>query len=391
MSALLLQNGTVFDGTGLDPVSNADVLIEDNKIAGVGPSGSLDVPEGAQIVNTAGKFVMPGMFNNHSHLGWDGKRDLEKQGKEDSDSVTTAVVIMNMGRSLEAGVTSVRDLGMNNAGFIALDVKERGLVTSPRLFIAGKAICMTGGHTWWCCQEADGPTGVRQAVREQVKKGATVIKMMASGRHPEFTQEELDAAGHEAHELGVKITAHATIPQAVDKVLNAGYDCIEHGAAFNEEQIERMLEAGTFVVTTLSPGYLQAKHGLELGLGWTEEQVQARRERLKNPERALLTGKAGRAGVPLAFGTDAGSPAVPHNNIADEFKYLVEVGVVDSVKDVLLMATRNSAQLNGVEDSLGTLEVGKLADLVVIDGDPTENVDDIRNVEQVYLDGQRVI
>jgi imidazolonepropionase-like amidohydrolase len=314
---------------------------------------------------------------------------LEKQSREDSDSVTTAVVVMNMGRLLEAGVTSVRDLGMNNAGFIALDIKKRGLATNPRLFIAGKAICMTGGHTWWCCQEADGPVGVRQAVREQVKKGAKVIKMMSIGHHPEFTLEELKAAGEEGHQLGVKITAHVTIPKAIDNVLHAGYDCIEHGGPFTEEQIERMIEAGTFVVTTLSPGYLQAENGLELG--WTEEQVENRRERLKNPVRAIRTGEAGRAGVTVAFGTDAGSLAVPYNNIADEFKYLLAVGVVDTVKDVLLMATRNSAQLNGVEDTLGTLEVGKLADVIVIDGSPMEDVADIREVEQVYLGGERVI
>jgi imidazolonepropionase-like amidohydrolase len=120
-------------------------------------------------------------------------------------------------------------------------------------------------------------------------------------------------------------------------------------------------------------------------------QVQARRERVKNPIRAVRTGEAGRAGVKLAFGTDAGSPAVPHHNIADEFKLLLRVGVVDSVRDILLMATRNSAELNGVADTLGTLEVGKLADVVVIDGNPIENVDDIANVEMVFVDGQRLI
>ena len=294
-----------------------------------------------------------------------------------------------MRRSLEAGLTGVRDLGMNDAGFIALDLQRRGLALGPRLYISGKAICMTGGHTWWCCREADGPDGVRQAVREQVRGGAVVIKMMASERRPQFTFEELKAAAEETHSLGCKITAHATLPVAIDNVLNAGYDCIEHGGPFSDEQIERMLEAGTMVVTTLSPGFLQAEHGLKYGM--TPENVAARRERLKNPVNAILTGKAGRAGVKLAFGTDAGSPAVPHNNIADEFRLLVEVGVVDSVKDVLLMATRNSAELNGVADTLGTLEPGKLADVILINGNPLENVHDIRNVEQVFIDGQRLL
>jgi imidazolonepropionase-like amidohydrolase len=278
---------------------------------------------------------------------------------------------------------------MNDAGFIARDLQRRDLAIGPRLYITGRAICMTGGHTWWCCREADGPAGVRQAIREQVKGGAVAIKMMASGRWPQFSLEELQAAADEAHSTGIKITAHATIPQAIDNVLDAGFDCIEHGGAFSDEQIERMVKAGTFVVPTLSPGFLQAERGMDYGMSLA--QVQARRERIKNPIRAVRTGEAGRAGVTLAFGTDAGSPAVPHHNIADEFKLLLRVGVVDSVKDILIMATQNSAELNGVADSLGTLEVGKLADLVVIDGNPIENVDDIANVEQVFLGGEHLI
>jgi imidazolonepropionase-like amidohydrolase len=389
MSTILFKNGTVFDGTGTDPQANTSLLIEDDKIKAVGPADQMDVPPDAEVVDVTGKFVMPGMFNNHSHLGWDGARDLEVQSTEDTDAVTAGVVVMNMRRSLEAGLTNVRDLGMNEAGFLAKDFQERGLAVGPRLYLAGKAICTTGGHTWWCCREADSPYGVRQAVREQFKRGAVLIKIMASGRHPEFTVEELKAAADEVHNFDRKITAHATIPQAVDNVLDAGFDCIEHGADFSDEQIERMLENDVFVVTTLSPGYLQAEHGMKYGM--TEAQVMARRERLKNPTRALRTGEAGRAGVTLAFGTDAGSPAVPHNNIADEFRLLLEVGVVDSMKDALLMATRNSAELNDVLDTLGTLEPGKLADVVVIDGDPMADPMDMANVERVYLGGERMV
>jgi imidazolonepropionase-like amidohydrolase len=389
MAEILIKNGTLFDGTGTDPRPNVSILIKDEKIDGIGPADALDISSGAQIVDVAGKFVMPGMFNNHAHLGWDGARDLELQGKHDPDYVTAAIVIMNMQRSLRAGLTGVRDLGMNDAGFIAADLQRRDLAIGPRLYITGRAICITGGHTWWCCREADGPAGVRQAIREQVKGGAVAIKMMASGRSPEFSLEELRAAADEAHSSGIKITAHATIPQAIDNVLDAGFDCIEHGGAFSDEQIERMVEAGTFVVPTLSPGFLQAERGLDYGMSLA--QVQARRERIKNPIRAVRTGEAGRAGVTLAFGTDAGSPAVPHHNIADEFKLLLRVGLVDSVKDILIMATRNSAELNGVADILGTLEVGKLADVVVIDGNPIENVDDIAAVEQVFVGGERLI
>lgn len=389
MGITLLRNGTLFDGTGSDAKPGHSLLIEEDKITAVGPTDAVSAPEGATVVELDGKFVMPGMFNNHAHLGWDGARDLELQGKTDTDVVTTGVVIMNLRRSLEAGLTGVRDLGMNNAAFIAVEMKKRGLAVSPRLYICGKAICITGGHTWWACREADGADGVRQAVREQIKMGASWIKLMASERTPQFTVEELRAATEEAHSHNVKITAHATMPQAIDNVLEAGLDCIEHGGPFSDEQIERVKEAGMYVVPTLSPGFLQAEHGMKYGM--TQEEVNRRRERLKDPVNARLTGKAGRAGVPLAFGTDAGSPAVPHNDIVDECKLLLKVGVVDSPMDVLLMLTRNSAQLHGVIDTLGTLEAGKLADVVVIDGNPLEEMGDIANVEQVYLDGERVI
>jgi imidazolonepropionase-like amidohydrolase len=389
MASVVLKNATVFDGTGSDPKPNLSVLIEGNQIAGVGPLESLAVTPETEVVELAGKFVMPGMFNNHAHLGWDGYRDLKLQGMQDSDATTTAVVVMNMRRSLQAGLTGVRDLGMNNAGFIAKDVQSRGFAIGPRLYICGKAICMTGGHTWWCCHEADGPDEMRRAVRAQLRGGAAVIKIMASERHPQFTVTELTAAAEEAHTAGIKITAHATIPKAIDNVLDAGFDCIEHGGPFTEEQIDRLLEGDVTVVPTLSPSFLQAERGLEFGMSLAD--VEARRQRVKNPVNAHLTGKAGRAGVPLAFGTDAGSPAVPHHDIVDEAQLLLRVGVVDSVKDVLLMATRNSARLNGVDDQLGTLEPGKLADVVVLRSDPFVDAAAIGRVDQLYLDGKRLI
>ena len=150
-------------------------------------------------------------------------------------------------------------------------MQARKLAIGPRLDICGKALCQTGGHTWWACREADGVDGVRQAVREQIKGGADWIKLMASERHTQYTVAELRTAVEEAHAVGVKVTAHATIPKAIDNVLDAGLDCIEHGGPFSDEQIERMLKTGTFVVpypvARLQPGRTRARVRHDAGTG----------------------------------------------------------------------------------------------------------------------------
>lgn len=388
MNQVLLHNGTVFEGTGRDAKPNTSILILGNEIGAIGPSDSMEPPEGTEVIDVGGRFIMPGMFNNHVHLGWTNDRHIRVQSMEDPDFVTAAVVIRNMQIALEAGLTSVRDLGMNDAGYIALDLQRRRLATGPRLHIAGRSISITGGHCWWCSQEADGPDAVRQAVREQLKGGADVIKIMANGSAPEFTVDELKAAADEAHARNCKITAHATIPKAIDKVLEAGFDCIEHGGPFTEQQIERMVEDGVFVVPTLSTGYVEPDPGLLSGM--SPEEIRARRERLRDPVVPQSLRKARRAGVPLCLGNDAGG-AVPFSNVVDEIRLLVELGVVEESADALLVATHNGARLNGVSETLGTLEVGKLADVVVVDGDPLTNIRDVANIDQVFLDGRRVV
>jgi imidazolonepropionase-like amidohydrolase len=278
---------------------------------------------------------------------------------------------------------------MNNSGFDAKQALASGMVKGPRLQIVGRAIMCTGGHTWWCGREADGPDGVRAAVREQVKGGADVIKVMASERTPQYSSAELAALADETHLHGKKITTHATIPAAIRNVVNAGFDSVEHGGPADDDVLATMAERGIMVIPTLSPFILQTQDGPSRGM--PPHVVAARHERFeKNPPGKPLV-KMREAGIKFAFGTDAGSPCVEHDKIVPEMENLLGFNVVTSPLDVLRMLTINSAELRGDTDRLGTVEAGKLADIVVIDGDPFADISAMRNVVHVFVDGEHLV
>jgi len=390
MSRTILRGATIVDGAGAAPLENGVLVIENDKIQAIGKADQLDVDlANAEVVDVTGKTIIPGLFNCHAHLAWDGKEDIQIQSIYDSVPIAAFKVAMNMRRSLEAGVTTVRDLGVHTSGLHAKEAADKGIVTSPRLIVSGQAIAMTGGHTWWCAREADGVDSVRQAVREQIKGGAQVIKVMASGSKPEYTMAELEAMADEAHRAGVRITAHATFAEAIARVVDAGFDSVEHGGTMDDATIAKMAKQGTFVVTTFCPVTLQARHGEAFGL--SPAFVERRRRQMNNTARYASITKASAAGVKICMGTDAGSPLVPHNEVAAELELLIEYGICKDALETITCATGNAALLCGVEKEWGTLQEGLLADIVVIDGQPLENISDLRNVETVFLGGERVI
>ena len=395
MSQLLLRGGTVVDvQTGHQ--NRADVLLEGNRITAIGNPEDFGSENGATRVDVSGKTILPGFSNNHIHLGWSGmgwdggpQGILKDQALLDSDGINGIKAVANLRKSVSVGLTSLRDLGMNDSQFDAKEALARGMVKGPRLFIAGQALMCTGGHTWWCGREADGPTGVREAVREQVKRGADHIKVMASERTPQYTLDELRAAADEAHTLGVLITTHATIPDAIRNVVDAGFDSVEHGGPADDDVLERMAAENIMVTPTLSPGVLQTERGPARGM--PEAMAQARRERMeKNPPGAALK-KMREAGIKFAFGTDAGSPCVPHDEIMGEMQALLKYGVVETPLDIIQMLTINGAELRHVDDEVGTVEAGKLADLVVVDGDPVADVTALGNVVHVFVGGEQLV
>jgi imidazolonepropionase-like amidohydrolase len=381
----ILKGGVLVDGTGRDPVPDAVVVIEGDRIVLVGSRAETSVDESsAQVIDVTGKTILPGFFNCHAHLAWDGVHDLREQSLNDSPAIAAYKSAMNMRRSLEAGVTTVRDLGVKRNNIYAKEALQKGIVTGPRLLITGEAIAMTGGHTWWCCREVDGIDGMRQAVREQIKAGADLIKIM-----PDLTLPELEAGVDEAHRAGKRITAHATFDKEVDRVVKAGVDSVEHGGSMSDETIEMMVNRGVFLVTTFSPVFLQAEHGHEVGM--SEAAIQRRRDQLNDRSSVEGIVKAARAGVKVALGTDAGSPAVPHNEIATELSLLVKFGVCRSTMEALMCATLRAAELTGLDDKLGTLEEGKLADIVVVGGDPLAGIEVVRDVDLVFKGGKLLV
>jgi len=395
MTQIRLSGGSVFDvrkGT----TERADILIDGNRIAQIGRADDFGAGHGAETIDVTGKTILPGFSNNHIHLGWSGNGwdggptgILKDQALYDSDGFNGIKAVASMRKSVRVGLTALRDLGMNNSQFDAKEALRRGMIKGPRLFIAGKAIMCTGGHTWWCGHEADGVSGIRAAVREQIKLGADHIKIMASERHPQYTVEELRAAADETHLHGKKITTHATIPQAIRNVVDAGFDSVEHGGPADDDVLAMMAERGIVVVPTLSPGVLQTERGPERGM--PEAMAAARRDRMAaNPPGAALK-KMRQAGIMFAFGTDAGSPCVPHQEIMGEMQALLKYDVVESPLDVIQMLTLNSAILRGDEADLGTIEQGKLADLVVISGDLLNDIAALGNVAHVFVGGEQLV
>ncbi|MGA8208154.1 MAG: amidohydrolase family protein [Candidatus Dormiibacterota bacterium] len=380
-------NGTVVDAVG-EKLVRSDFAVEGDRIVEIGES--VATGEGDNVVDVTDKYLLPGFFNCHAHLGWDAKGigdpGLQKQA-EDPEELGSWRAAMNVRRSLAAGVTTVRDLGMNSTGPYAKRAIDEGLSPYLRLHIVGRALSMTGGHTWWCCREADGVDDCRKAVREQAKLGATWIKIMASHTLPQFTTEELGAIVDEAHQGGLRVTAHATFDRAIRRVVEAGVDSVEHGGSVSPETIEMMLEKGVWVVTTFSPIILQAEHGLEHGM--SEADVKRRRDSMTDPTRFAGNKACAEAGVPIAFGTDAGSPLVPHDQVAPELQFMIQVGVCRDNWDALRSLTVRPARLLGLESDLGTLENGKMADVVVLNSDPSKAVSAVADIDRVFVKGRQ--
>lgn len=382
--------GRIFTGLPGGVIEDGFVSIERGKVAAVGSRPELGSGgESAVIIDVPGATVLPGMFNNHAHLGWDGANELAMQALEDEPEISAFKCAANMLRALSAGITTVRDLGMRKSNLFAKQASEQGVFQGPKLLVCGEAIVQTGGHTYWCCREASGADEMRRAVREQVRAGADLIKIMASHDRLEFTDEELDAVIDETHRNGLPITAHATWDECIRRVADHGVDTIEHGGTMSDDTIELLLAKGIYITTTFAPVLMQAEFGEEWGL--PEWQIEHRRRQRDNHATYDGLVRAAKAGVPITFGTDAGSIAVPHDVVAPELKFMVELGVCSDNADALVSITSRSAAMNRLQDERGTLREGLAADVVVVDGNPIEGLDALEHVRAVFVDGRQVV
>lgn len=392
----VFTNTTVIDGTG--DAFDGYVAVDGKAISVVGRGALRDPPAGHDVVDLAGMTLLPGFFDCHVHLRSDGLADPRAQVLSDTDALCALRSARNARRTIEAGITTIRDCGSTN--FVDISVRkavEQGLFPGPRMVLSGKIICMTGGHGWNVGHQADGPDGVRKAAREQLRAGADNVKMIATGGiltpgteigSAQLTLDELRAGVEEAKKAGAISAAHAHGATGIKNAVRAGIDSIEHGYFLDEEGIELMLESGTYLVATSAAVRNVAARGVEDGL-----LPDVHRKACEAVDMHVASfGKAFRAGVKLAMGTDSGVPFTRHGRNLEELAHLVEMGL--SPMEAIEVSTLGSARLLRLDDRLGSIEEGKVADLVVFDGNPLSDItllQEAGRIKWVIKDGDAVV
>jgi len=398
---IVVRAARMFDGRGERVVSPGVVVVAGGRIVAAGPNAA--VPASAEVIDLGDATLLPGFMDAHTHLSGEASDDwkqdeLDALKKSASEQALDASVYA--ARTLLAGFTTVRDLGSGDFIDVGLRNAARGgKILGPRMLVAVRGISATGGHcdptvgyrpdvfdrrSGIAAAVADGPDAVRAAVRLNIKDGADVIKVCATGgvlslnddvRSPQLTQGELDALVDEAHARGRKAAAHAHGAEGAKRAVRAGIDSVEHGSFLDEEALDMMKQRGTFLVPTLMAGE-GLREKLEKG-SYLPPQVEAK-ARAALASRDQMFRRAVQKQVRIAFGTDAGVFA--HGRNAEEFRHMVRLGMTPAA--ALRSATSVVAELLGLSDRLGTLEAGKLADLIAVPGDPLQ---DIRQTERVFF------
>lgn len=385
------KNFTLIDGTGKEPVENSYMVVEGEKIVevGVGEYGG----EFDEAIDLAGKYVMPGLINAHVHVTMEPKGD--QSGPLASDAVIAMRSARNAKMHLDMGTTFLRDVGgTNNIDLDLRDAINSKLVEGAQFLASAKVVTMTGGHGWSLGREADGADEVRKAVREQLRAGADLIKLMATGGvmtkgvepgSPQLGEEELRAGIQEAHKVGAKTATHAQGNTGIKNALRAGIDSVEHAFYLDEEAIDLMLKNGTWLVPTLAAVHLIVVNGKT---GAMPEYVVKKAEGAVTDHLDSIT-RAYKAGVKIACGTDSGTPFNYHGSLPIEMVLLKKIGM-DNL-EILTCATKSSAECVGIEDRYGTIEAGKFADFLVLKENPVENLETVFDIEDVYKLGSKVI
>jgi imidazolonepropionase-like amidohydrolase len=389
---MILYNARLIDGTGR-VWQRAAIHIADDRITTVTDAEPDSTDEPA--LNLGGKTVVPGFINCHVHLCLDGSPDPITAWASRSLTENVLIAGKQAEATVKAGITTVRDLGGIDG--VDLGLKKTindGIINGPRMLVSGRVLCMTGGHGHVIGREVDGPDEARKGAREQLKAGADVIKVMATGGvmtpgvepgSPQLTFEELRAAIEEAEKAGKLTATHAQGTTGIKNAVRAGIGSIEHGFFLDTEAIDMMLERGTFFVPTLAALYHIIEGGLESGIPSyvVEKAARASDAQLDSFRRAR------EAGVRVAAGNDGGTPFNTADNLSSELERMVDAGV--SPADALETAHKTAAELLGLSGQIGTVEPGKLADLVVLDADPLADISAVRQVLMVFKDGQRVV
>lgn len=404
----VIVSARIFDEKRTEPSQPATIVIEGDRIEKVAPAGAqVSIEDGTTVIDAAGRILLPGLIDSHVHIVGDPEPDRLRQMKELVPHAAIRATV-NARETLLAGFTAARDAGANHHLAIALKLAiNENLVPGPRLKVAGKGLSITGGHgdfqNGWPPElrhsaryVVDSPDEARRAAREQLRDGADHIKLhatggvMSEGDVPTargLTLEEMRAAIEEAENVGKKSMAHAQGSLGIKSAILAGISSIEHGFYLTDEITELMLERDVFLVPTLAAVHHIVTRGAEAGI--PQYAVQKARE----AQEAHLESfdRARKAGVKIAMGTDAATPFNYHGQNALELQLMVEAGM--SPTEALISATARGAELMGWAETLGQIEEGFWADLILVDGDPTSDISllcDRANVVTVIKAGEVV-
>ena len=389
-----LVGGKLVDGTGRPPIEDAVVLIKGDRIRSVGQADAITIPPAAEMIDVTGKTVIPGLINCHTHLCLDGSPDPIAALKQRSVTENVLFGAKHAEAALRAGITTVRDLG----GWQGIDLGLKkaindGLIPGPRMLVSGQVLCMTGGQGHSMGREVDGPDEARKGAREQLKAGADIIKVMATGGimtpgvdpgSAQLTFEELRAAVEEAQKAGKLTATHAQGTAGIKNAIRAGIGSIEHGFFLDSEAIDMMLERQIFFVPTLSAVCEVIDKGPGFGIPafMIEKAQRASDAHLDSFRRAR------EAGLRIAAGNDGGTPFNRADNLASELERMVAAGM--SPVEALVTAHSAAAELLRLAEQIGSVEPRKLADLVVLDADPQADISAVRQVHMVIKAGQVV-
>ena len=382
----ILENCRIIKGTGED-LAAGYVTVEGKRLSEVGQGRPRNKARGDKVIDLKGRTVLPGIIDCHVHLSMAGDASPMQSVPPDADPTAILKMAYNAYRTLLAGITTVRDCGaQNHLNILLRDAIAAGLAPGPRILACGSPICMTGGHGWPFSIEADGEGEVRKAVRAQLKAGVDVVKLMATGGvmtlgvEPgvtQFTYEELLAGVEEAHKAGRRVASHVQGAEGLHNALRAGIDTIEHGVFINEEAITMFFEKGAFLVPTLSAPHHILAGGIKSGI---PAAIIKKTEGIAGTHFDSAK-KAYRAHLPMAMGTDAGTPFNMHGENLKELELMHGIGM--TTMEVIVAATSRAALMLGIEREVGAIEAGKLADLIVVEGDPLRDIRVLQKKEKI--------